>query len=341
MQINNILNKIADGHDLSFDEATYAFSNMMEGKLDDVETAAILVALRTKGECADEVKALVSIMRDKVKKFNAPDGSVDIVGTGGDAKGSVNISTMASFVVAASGINVAKHGNRALSSRSGAADLFSALDINTNLAIADMEEMLRQHKLAFMFAPIYHPAMAYVQPIRQILKLRTLFNICGPLSSPAEVKHMLIGSYDKKWLEPMANTLKDLGAKSFWVVSSENGMDELVNCADNHVIAYKDNKLTKMVISAKDFAVAQCDESDLKGGSAEDNARIALEVFNGKKGAVRDVVLMNAAAAIYIAQKADSLQEAASIAADAIDSKKVIKLVQKVSETSKMLSDNR
>jgi anthranilate phosphoribosyltransferase len=280
----------------------------------------LLMALRVRGETVDEITGAVTTMRAKMLPVKAPADAIDVVGTGGDASGSFNISTCASFVVAGAGVPVAKHGNRALSSRSGAADVLQALGVNIDLSPAQVGRCIRDAGIGFMFAPAHHPAMKNVGPTRVELGTRTIFNLLGPLSNPAGVKRQMVGTFSKHWLEPMAKVLDNLGAESIWVVHGSDGLDEITTAGPTSVAELKNGKIRTFEITPEDVGLERAKPEGLRGGDAAKNAEGLLDVLRGKSGPFRDIALMNAAAALLVAGNAKDLKEGVTLAAKSIDS---------------------
>jgi len=249
----------------------------------------------------------------------APAGAVDVVGTGGDASGSFNISTCAAFIVAGAGVPVAKHGNRALSSKSGAADVLQALGVKIELDARQVGTCIRDAGIGFMFAPAHHPAMKNVGPTRVELGTRTIFNLLGPLSNPASVKRQMIGTFSKHWVEPMAQVLKNLGSESIWVVHGSDGLDELTTAGPTSVAALENGTIRTFEVTPEDAGLPRSKPEALRGGDAEQNAKALLDVLKGKPGALRDVCILNAAAALIVAGKAKDLKQGATLAAKSIE----------------------
>jgi anthranilate phosphoribosyltransferase len=278
------------------------------------------MGLRLRGETIDEITGAVTTMRAKMTKVAAPPDAIDVVGTGGDASGSYNISTCAAFIVAGAGIPVAKHGNRALSSRSGAADVLGALGVRIDLRPDEITRCIYEAGIGFMFAPAHHPAMKHVGPTRVELGTRTIFNLLGPLSNPAGVKRQMVGVFSRQWVEPLATVLKNLGSERAYVVHGSDGLDEITTSGPTTVAALIDGKVTTFEINPEDVGFALSKPEQLRGGDAEANATALIEVLRGKKSAFRDVAILNAAAAIVVAGKAEDLKEGVAIATTAVDS---------------------
>jgi anthranilate phosphoribosyltransferase len=278
------------------------------------------MALRVRGETVEEITGAVTVMREKMLRVAAPPDAIDVVGTGGDASGSYNISTCAAFIVAGAGVPVAKHGNRALSSRSGAADVLAALGVKIELAPDAVGRCISEAGIGFMFAPAHHPAMKNVGPTRVELGTRTIFNLLGPLSNPAGVKRQMVGVFSRQWVEPLANVLKNLGSESAWVVHGSDGLDEVTSAGPTYVAALENGAVRTFEIAPEDVGVARAMPEMLRGGDADQNARALLDVLKGRKGAFRDVALMNAAAGLIVAGRAKDLKQGFVLAAKSIDS---------------------
>lgn len=315
-----LLAKVADGQSLSVDEARMAFDIMMSGDATPSQMGGFLMALRVRGETVAEITGAASAMRAKARHVQAPEGAMDIVGTGGDASGTFNVSTATALVVAACGVPVAKHGNRAFSSKSGAADVLTALGVDVEAEFDKVEQAMRETNIGFLMAPRHHGAMRNVGPTRVELGTRTIFNILGPLSNPADVKRLLVGCFSRHWIEPMAEVLGNLGADRAWVVHGSDGLDELTTTAQSWVAEYRDGALSTFEIGPEDAGVAKARPQDLKGGSPEENAAAMRALLSGEAGAYRDIVLLNAAASLVVAGKAGDLREGAALAARSIDS---------------------
>jgi anthranilate phosphoribosyltransferase len=315
-----LIAKVATGASMTRDEAASAFDRMMSGEATPSQMGGLLMALRVRGETVDEITGAVTTMRAKMLGVKAPPDAIDVVGTGGDASGSFNISTCASFIVAGAGVPVAKHGNRALSSRSGAADVLQALGVNIDLDPAEVGRCIADAGIGFMFAPAHHPAMKNVGPTRVELGTRTIFNLLGPLSNPAGVKRQMVGTFSKHWIEPMAQVLNNLGAESIWIVHGSDGLDEITTAGPTSVAELKNGKIRTFEITPEDVGVERARPEALRGGDAAKNAEGLLDVLRGKRGPFRDIALMNAAAALIVAGKAGDLKEGIPLAAKSIDS---------------------
>jgi anthranilate phosphoribosyltransferase len=314
-----LIAKVATGTSLTRAEAASAFGSMMSGDATPSQMGGLLMALRVRGETVDEITGAVITMRAKMLAVKAPADAVDVVGTGGDASGSFNISTCAAFIVAGAGVPVAKHGNRALSSKSGAADVLQALGVNIDINAAQVGACIRDAGIGFMFAPAHHPAMKNVGPTRVELGTRTIFNLLGPLSNPASVKRQMIGTFSKHWIEPMAQVLKNLGSESVWVVHGSDGLDEITTSGATSVAALENGKIRLFEITPEDAGLKRVKPEALRGGEANANAKALLDVLKGKLGAFRDVSILNAAAALIVAGRAKDLKEGAALATRSID----------------------
>jgi len=315
-----LIAKVATGANLSRAEAASAFDRMMSGEATPSQMGGLLMALRVRGETVDEITGAVTTMRAKMLSVKAPPDAVDIVGTGGDASGSYNISTCAAFIVAGAGVPIAKHGNRALSSRSGAADVLQALGVNIDLNAEQVGLCIRDSGIGFMFAPAHHPAMKNVGPTRVELGTRTIFNLLGPLSNPAGVKRQMVGTFSRHWIEPMVQVLNNLGSERVWAVHGSDGLDEITTSGPTSVAELKDGKVRTFEIVPEDAGLRRAKPEALRGGDASHNAAALLDVLKGKPGPFRDVAILNAAATLIVASKAGDLKEAAALAAKAIDS---------------------
>jgi anthranilate phosphoribosyltransferase len=315
-----LIAKAATGASLTREEAARGFDRMMSGEATPSQMGGLLMALRVRGETVEEITGAVTVMREKMLRVAAPPDAIDVVGTGGDASGSYNISTCAAFIVAGVGVPVAKHGNRALSSRSGAADVLAALGVKIELAPDAVGRCISEAGIGFMFAPAHHPAMKNIGPTRVELGTRTIFNLLGPLSNPAGVKRQMVGVFSRQWVEPLANVLKNLGSESAWVVHGSDGLDEVTSAGPTHVAALENGAVRTFEIAPEDVGIARAMPEMLRGGDAEENARALLDVLKGRKGAFRDVALMNAAAGLIVAGRAKDLKQGFVLAAKSIDS---------------------
>jgi anthranilate phosphoribosyltransferase len=319
-ELKSIIGKVATGATLSREEAASAFDSMMSGEATPSQMGGLLMALRVRGETVDEITGAVSAMRSKMLRVTAPPDAVDIVGTGGDGSGSVNVSTCAAFIVAGAGVPVAKHGNRALSSRCGAADVLSALGVKIDIKPDQVGRCLKEAGIGFMFAPSHHPAMKNVGPTSVELATRTIFNLLGPLSNPAGVKRQMVGVFSRQWVQPLAQVLKNLGAESIWVVHGSDGLDEITLTGPTFVAALENGDIRTFEVTPQDVGLAACGSQALKGGDADANAVALKSVLSGKPSPYRDVALLNAAAALIVAGRAKTLKDGVALAAEALDS---------------------
>ncbi|MVA23335.1 anthranilate phosphoribosyltransferase [Agrobacterium vitis] len=311
--------KVASGQALTRDEAADAFNILMSGEATPAQIGGFLIALRMRGETVPEIVGAVTVMRQKMLPVTAPADAIDIVGTGGDGTGTYNISTLAALIVAGAGVPVAKHGNKALSSKSGAADSLTALSVKLDIDPAIIGRCISEAGVGFMFAQLHHSAMRHVGPARVELGTRTIFNLLGPLANPAGVKKQLLGVYAPEWVIPLAETLRDLGSESIWVVHG-NGLDEITTTGTTQVAALEQGKIRSFELTPGDFGVAQVELAALKGGDGEYNAKALRAVLEGEKNAYRDVALCNAAAALVIAGKAATLADGMALGAQSLDS---------------------
>ena len=316
--------------DLTNDMVEQVMGEIMTGEATDAQKAAFLTALSMQGETIEEITAFATVMREKGVKITPEREVIDIVGTGGDQVGTFNISTTSAFVVAAGGVPVAKHGNRAASSSCGTADCLEALGVKIDLEPEKCVALLRDVGICFMFAQKYHTSMKYVGSIRRELGIRTVFNILGPLTNPAHPTAQLLGVYDDYLAEPLARVLIQLGVKRGMVVYGMDKLDEISLSAPTRICEIKDGWFKSYTITPEEFGFSRCQKEDLKGGTPEENARITLSILNGEKGPKRDAVLLNAGAALYIGRKAQSLKEGTDLAANLIDSGKAAKTLQKL-----------
>ena len=314
-----LLANVADGNSLTVDEAEAAFNIIMSGDATEAQIGAFLMALRVRGETVDEITGAVRTMRAKALAVNAPAGAIDVVGTGGDGSGTYNISTAAAIVVAGSGVPVAKHGNKALSSKSGAADVLTALGVNIDADMVLVERAIAEAGIGFLMATRHHSAMKYVGPPRMQMATRTIFNLLGPLSNPAGVTRQFTGVFAKDWIEPMANVLNNLGCEAAWVVHGADGLDEMTTTGPTYVAELKDGKVSTFEVSPEDAGLPTAQPEDLKGADGEHNAKALRAVMDGDAGPYRDVTIYNAAGALIVAGKATDLKDGAAQAAAAID----------------------
>ena len=326
-----------ENQDLTYDEALACMDEIFSGEATEIQTSAYLTALRMKGETVEEISASARGMRNHAVPLEHDGLEVlEIVGTGGDCANTFNISTTSGLVAAAAGVPIAKHGNRSVSSNCGAADVLEALGVNITIAPEKMSEVLKKTNICFMFAQVYHKAMKYVAPVRKGLGIRTIFNILGPLTNPANASMQLMGVYEEALVEPMAKVLSKLGVKNGMVVYGQDCLDEISMSALTNVCEIRDGEFKTYVIEPEQFGLKKCDKKELEGGNPEENAAITKAILSGEKGAKKDAVVLNAAACIYIAKKADTMQEAVKIAEEMIDSGKAMEVLnQFVAMTNK------
>ena len=314
------LAKVATGASLTREEARAAFDDLLSGEVTPAQGGAFLMALRVRGEALDEIIGAVSAMRGRMTRVNAPADAMDIVGTGGDHSGSYNISTLASIIVAGCGVPVAKHGNRAASSRSGAADVLTALGVKIGLDPAGLERCLKEAGLCFMFAQAHHASMRHVAPVRVELGTRTLFNLLGPLSNPAGVSRQLLGVFSDVWLEPLTKVLKELGAERVWTVHGSDGLDEITTTGPTHVVALENGSIRRFTITPEEVGLSVARPEDLKGADPEHNATQLRAVLDGERTPYRDVAVLNAAASLVVAGAAKDLRDGVARAAQSVES---------------------
>ena len=319
-EFKGLIAKVASGALLSREEAALAFDRMMSGEATPSQMGGLLMAMRVRGETVDEITGAASTMRAKMTKVAAPPEAIDVVGTGGDGSGSYNVSTCAALIVAGAGVPVAKHGNRALSSKSGAADVLGALGVKIDLRPDEITRCIYEAGIGFMFAPAHHPATKNVASTRVELGTRTIFNLLGPLSNPASVKRQMIGAFSRQWIEPMAQVLRNLGSECVWVAHGSDGLDEITTSGPTHIAALENGNIRTFEINPEDIGVARAKSEALRGGDAETNAAALMSVLKGEKGPYRDIAILNAAAALVVAGRAKDLKDAATLAAKSVDS---------------------
>ena len=319
MALKSALQKLSIGADLSANEMSDALDFIMEGQATDAQIGGFLMGLRVKGESVEEIASAVALLRGKMVGVEAPADAMDIVGTGGDGAGTFNISTATALVVASAGVPVAKHGNKALSSKSGSSEALQALGVKLDLEAEEISNCIEKAGIGFMFAPNHHPAMRHVGPARAQMGVRTMFNLLGPQSNPAGVKRYLLGVYAKEWVEPVAASLLANGVTSAWVVHGSDGLDEITTVGPTFVTAVENGKLRSFEVSPQDVGLPQANPQSLVGGDPAHNAKAIIALFEGEKGAYRDIVLMNAGAALLIGGKVDSHLAGVSLAANLID----------------------
>ncbi|KAA2243931.1 anthranilate phosphoribosyltransferase [Salinarimonas soli] len=314
------LAKVATGAALTQEEARAAFDALLSGEVTPAQGGAFLMALRVRGEAIDEIVGAVAALRGRMIRVEAPGGAIDIVGTGGDHSGSYNISTLAAMIVAGCGVPVAKHGNRAASSRSGAADVLAALGVRLGLDPEGLERCLGEVGLCFMFAQSHHASMRHVAPVRVELGTRTLFNLIGPLSNPAGVKRQLLGVFSPMWLEPLTAVLAQLGSTRVWTVHGSDGLDEITTTGPTEVVALENGRTARFTIDPRELGFELARPEDLKGGDPADNAQALRAVLDGARTPYRDVAILNAAAALVVAEAASDLKEGVARATAAVES---------------------
>lgn len=318
--IKEAINMLVGGLDLSEEEMASTMDEIMEGNATGAQIGSFLTALRCKGESVAEITGAARVMRQKATRIKAPEGTLDTCGTGGDMSGTFNISTMTAIVVSACGVPVAKHGNRSVSSKSGSADVLEALGVKIDLEPQMVEKCLDETGFGFLFAPLFHPAMKYAIGPRREMGIRTVFNILGPITNPAGAKRQVLGVFSGKLAEPLCKVLGNLGADDAMVVHGEDGLDEITITDGTRVSRLSGGVVENSIISPEDFGMERAELKDIAGGNADENARIALDIFGGQKGPKRDVLLMNAAASLMVAGKVNALRDGAALAAEALDS---------------------
>ncbi|WP_319485145.1 anthranilate phosphoribosyltransferase [uncultured Cohaesibacter sp.] len=338
-EMKPLLAKVADGKCLSQQEAANAFDIILSGEASPAQMAALLMGLRLRGETVDEITGAVSKMREKMLRVDAPEDVVDIVGTGGTGTKKYNISSCSAVVMAAGGVKVAKHGNRAVSSLSGSGDVLSTLGVNLQQDSAGVTRCIEEAGIGFMFAPNHHTAMRFVGPTRVELGIRTIFNLIGPLSNPAGATRQVLGVYDPKWLVPFAETLRNLDGKFIWAVYGAGGLDEISTLGETQVAQLKDGEITEFTLVPEDYGIKRVTIEDVRGGDCQHNAKALTAVLEGEKGAYRDIVLMNAAAGLLLGDKVSDYKEGIALAAELIDSGKALATLKKLVEVSNRAAD--
>ncbi len=317
--LSPLLFKLIAGQSLSRAEAKSAFSSIMEGEADPLQVASMLTSMSQRGETIEEIVAGAEVMRSHATHISAPETAVDTCGTGGSGIDSFNISTAAAFITVAAGIPVAKHGNRAASSKSGSADVLEALGGNIEVPMEFVQKAIEKTGFTFLFARAHHSAVRHVVPVRAALKFKTIFNVLGPLSSPASAKRQVLGVYDKRLLVPLAEVLRDLGSIHSWVVHGSDGLDEITTTGPTFVAELKDGAIREFEVSPNQVGFKQVELDEIRGGSAEHNAKAIREMFEGAHSPFRDITLMNAGASLLVGGKASTFEEAVSIAAEVVD----------------------
>ena len=328
-----LLAKLVDGRILSADEAHAFFAACLRGEPTPAQVAAAVTALRIRGETVEEIAAFAAAMREAARTLDHPYDAIDTCGTGGDGQHTFNISTAAALVLAGAGLKVAKHGNRAMSSKSGSSDVLSVLGVNLQAGPAQQRRSLDEAGIAFLFAPAYHGAMRHVGPVRAEIGFRTVFNLLGPLSNPAGAKRQVMGVYDPRLLEPLAEVLGRLGATRAWTVHGQ-GLDELTTTGETEVAEWKDGAVRRFTVTPEDAGLPRASLDALRGGDAEENAHALRALLEGAKGAYRDIVLLNAAAALVVADRAADLAEGAVMAASVIDDGRAAKALADLVEAT-------
>lgn len=323
MMFLSALHSVVDGNDLTENEMVLAMTEIMEGKVSDSQLAAFLTALNIKGETVPEIVGAALVMRSKAENLNIKATPlVDTCGTGGDKSDTFNISTASALVAAGAGVNIAKHGNRAVSSRSGSADVLKCLGVNIDAGLPAVKNCVEKAGIGFLFAPLMHKAMKHAAGVRKELGFRTIFNVLGPLTNPANAEAQVLGVFDAKWVEPLAEVLAELGCSHALVVHGEDGLDEITLTGESHIAELKKGKVKSYKLDPDELGLEICFSEDLKGGTPEENAEIIEGILNGEKGPKRDIVLLNSAAAIYVAGIAKSLEQGVQCAVESIDSGK-------------------
>ena len=328
--MSDAITKLKQGQNLSFEESKSLFSDLMEGKHEEGQIIEILEALIKKGETKDELAGGIFVLREKATKVSADQNTIDTCGTGGDGQNSLNISTAAAIVLASMGVKVAKHGNKAVSSNCGSADVLEALKININLKPNEAEESIKNFNFAFMFAPNYHSAMKHVGPARKKMGKKTIFNLIGPLSSPAQVKRQVIGVFDKKWMKPFAEALKENNVVHAYIVHSDDDMDEISPFAKTNVVELKDGEINEFTIDPKELGLNLGNKENLKGKNAEYNSEKIIEIYKGTSNEFSQSVALNAAAGLIVAGKENDFKNAFKKASEHINSGKVFEHLTKL-----------
>lgn len=334
--IKEAINTLVNGKDLTDEVMTQIMEEIMTGEATDAQKASFLTALSIKGETIDEITAAAKVMSSKCTPFNNDGDALEIVGTGGDKANSFNISTLSAIVAAAAGVHVAKHGNRAASSKCGTADCLEALGVKIDIEPEHSEKLLKEDGICFLFAQKYHPAMRFVGAVRKEMGIRTMFNVLGPLSNPARANMQLMGVYDEKLVEPLAHVLKNLGLKKLMVVYGMDCLDEISLSAPTKVCEYRDGEFKSYEITPEQFGFTRCKKEDLVGGEPAANAQIAREILDGVEGPKMDAVLLNAGASIYIATDGITIEQGIEKAREMITSGKAkVKLEQFIEDSNK------
>jgi len=335
MSFQKFLHIAVSGKDMSEEEMMAAMTEVMDGKVGDTQLAAFLTALYFKNVTVPEIVGAARVMRDKAEKVNAKD-SVDTCGTGGDGADTFNISTTVAFVVAGAGVRVAKHGNRAVSSKSGSADILKYLGVNIDASLPTVERCIEEVGIGFLFAPLMHKAMKHAAAVRKALGFRTVFNLLGPLTNPANAHAQVLGVFDSKLVTPLAEVLRKLGSRHALVVNGFDGLDEITLTGKTHIAELKNGKVNNFSFDPKEFGYSLCSVADLKGAEPETNAEIMREILNGSSGPKTDIVVLNAAAAIYVGGKADSIEKGIRVATNSIESGAASKKLEELCRVSNL-----
>ena len=328
--MSSIVENLKKGKNLSFDESKLLFNELMDGKYDESSIIEILEAFLKKGETKDELAGGIFVLRDKANKVKADQNTIDTCGTGGDGQNSLNISTAAAITLASMGVKVAKHGNKAVSSNCGSADVLEALKVNINLKPKEVEENINKFNFAFMFAPNYHSAMKHVGPARKKMGKKTIFNLIGPLSSPAQVKRQVVGVFDKKWMRPFAEALRDNNVIHAFIVNSEDGMDEISPFAKTNIVELKNGNIKEFKIDPKSLGIELIDKENLKGKNADYNSKKIIEIFKGKSNEFSQSVALNVAAGLIVSSKENDFKKAFDKASKHLGSGDVFIFLKKI-----------
>lgn len=319
-QLKHLIQKVASGATLDVKEMQSALEIMMSGVATPAQMGAFLMALRVRGETIEEITGAARVMRERMLKVDVPDDAIDIVGTGGDSHGTYNVSTCSAIVAAGAGARIAKHGNRRVSSSSGASDVLQSLGVNLEVKPDTIRKCVEEAGVGFLWAPMHHAAMKHWAPIRGELGIRTIFNLLGPICNPAGVKRQVLGVFSWQWVEPLAHALKALGSEHVWVVHGHDGLDEMTTTGATDVAELRDGTVSVFEVTPADAGIAPAKLSDLKGGDSAYNARAIVDLLGGKKGPFRDIVMLNSAAALVVAGKASNLTDGVALSAHSIES---------------------
>ena len=328
--MDKIIEKLKNKQNLNFDESKSAFENIMSGKIKEDKIHNFLIYSSAKGETSDEIAGGVYVLRNKANKVNVPDDTIDTCGTGGDGKNTLNISTAAALLLSSYGVKIAKHGNKSVSSKCGSADVLEKLNININLGPKEVESSINKNNFGFMFAPGYHSAMKYVGPVRKKIGKRTIFNLIGPLSSPANVKRQVVGVFDKKLLKIFANSLNNLNIKFAWIVNSQDGLDEISPYKKTNVVQLKNNNITEFIIDPNELNINAKNFENLLGNDAKFNANKMINIFKGDDNDFSKAVCLNAAAGLIVSEKFSNFKDGYNNAREHILSGKTFEHLQKI-----------